>query len=80
MLSTHDALLLKDLRMQPLWLLWAYIAVGTAAAGVALWLQGLAPTAWLGVGGGFLLALGAEKLVTRRIRRAAQLAAGLTAR
>ena len=45
MLIKHDELLLRDLKLQPLWLLC--------------------------IRGGFLVALGAEKRVTRRIRSAA---------
>ena len=71
MLSKHDELLLRDLRLQPLWMLWAYVAVGVAAGALGLAETGLTLGAVLCVGGGFLVALGAEKLVTRRIRRAA---------
>lgn len=71
MLSRHDELLLKDLRLQPLWLLWLYVLVGVAAIGVGVAAVGARLETALCVGGGFLVALGAEKLVTRRIRRAA---------
>ena len=70
-LSRHDELLLKDLRLQPLWLLWLYVVLGAVAAVAGLVILDAAPAAWVCVGGGFLVALGAEKLVTRRIRRAA---------
>jgi len=70
MLSAHDQALLKDLRLQPLPLLIAYILIGVVALGAGLLLEnGYAP--WLCAGGGFLIALGAEKLVSRRIRQAA---------
>jgi len=75
-LSRHDELLLKDLRLQPLWLLWIYVVLGAVAAIAGLVALEAAPAAWVCVGGGFLVALGAEKLVTRRIRRAAAAAVG----
>jgi len=71
MLSKHDELLLRDLKLQPLWLLWLYLALGVFAIALSLSRSGLSLEAVLGVGGGFLVALGAEKLVTRRIRSAA---------
>jgi hypothetical protein len=71
MLSKHDELLLKDLKLQPLWLLWLYVVLGALAAGIGLVISGAGLGAMLCGGGGFLLALGAEKLVTRRIRSAA---------
>lgn len=70
-LSKHDELLLKDLKLQPVWLLCLYIAVGLGAVATGLVTVGLRLDALLLIGGGFLIALGAEKLVTRRIRRAA---------
>ena len=70
-LSKHDELLLKDLKLQPIWLLSIYIVVGVSAVAVGFVSLGVSLHAWLLVGGGFLIALGAEKLVTRRIRRAA---------
>jgi hypothetical protein len=77
MLSKHDALLLKDLRLQPLWLLWIYIALGVAASAIGLYLSRASLESLLSLGGGFLLALGAEKLVTRRVRNAAAKAAAI---
>jgi len=71
MLSKHDELLLKDLKLQPTWLLWFYVAIGIAAAGFGLVSSGASLESILCIGGGFLVALGAEKLVTRRIRNAA---------
>jgi hypothetical protein len=71
MLSKHDELLLKDLKLQPIWLLCLYVALGVAAVGIGLSGAGVSPQTLLCVGGGFLIALGAEKLVTRRIRGAA---------
>lgn len=71
MLSKHDELLLKDIRLQPLWLLGLYVVLGVASAAMGLVRLGGRLDALLCVGGGFLLALGAEKLVTRRIRSAA---------
>lgn len=70
MLNSHDRALLRDLKLQPLWLLWLYVALGLAALGVGL-VQEDRSARWLCAGGGFLLALGAEKLVSRRIRSAA---------
>lgn len=71
MLNKHDELLLRDLKLQPPWLLWLYCLLGVTAAvsGLALENGMLSKVACLG--GGFLIALGAEKLVTRRIRTAA---------
>jgi hypothetical protein len=77
MLSKHDELLLKDLKLQPQWLLWLYIAIGISAAVMGLVLLNWRTEAVACVGGGFLIALGAEKLVTRRIRSAAVRAVGL---
>lgn len=71
MLSRHDELLLKDLKLQPAWLLWVYVALGVLASGTGLTLLNWNAEAIACVGGGFLVALGAEKLVTRRIRAAA---------
>lgn len=67
-LSSHDQLLLRDLKLQPIWLLWLYVALGVLAACVSLALAGVSVATVLGIGGGFLVALGAEKIVTRRIR------------
>ena len=70
MINRHDELLLKDLKLQPIWLCFGYMALGIAATLIGLLTEGpLSKT--LCVGGGFLVALGAEKLVSRRIRSAA---------
>ncbi|MBD1833525.1 hypothetical protein H6F74_05245 [Trichocoleus sp. FACHB-90] len=71
MLNKHDELLLKDLKLQPLWLLQLYVVLGVVAAisGFVIESGNLSKAACLG--GGFLIALGAEKLVTHRIRKAA---------
>lgn len=71
MLNKHDELLLSDLKLQPLWLLWLYIVLGVVAgiSGFVVGNGNLSKAACFG--GGFLVALGAEKLVTRRIRNAA---------
>jgi hypothetical protein len=71
MLNSHDRALLRDLTLQPLWLLFGYIAVGVSALAVGL-VSDDATARWLCAGGGFLIALGAEKLVSRRIRHAAR--------
>ncbi len=71
MLSKHDELLLKDLKLQPIWLLSLYVALGVAAAATGLFMLNWSAEAFVCTGGGFLVALGAEKLVTRRIRAAA---------
>lgn len=71
MLSKHDQLLLKDLRLQPVWLLWLYVLLGVVSSAVGLAMLNWSTEAIVCVGGGFLVALGAEKLVTRRIRSAA---------
>ena len=67
MLSKHDELLLKDLKPQPVWLLWLYIAIGIIASALGLVMLNWRAEAIACVGGEFLIALGAEKLVTRRI-------------
>lgn len=72
MLNPHDRALLRDLKLQPLWLLWLYVGIGLAALGIGLTAEARSAR-WLCAGGGFLLALGAEKLVSRRIRHAALL-------
>lgn len=70
MINRHDKLLLKDLKLQPIALCVGYVVLGVAAALIGLLTDG--PFAkWLCLGGGFLIALGAEKLVSRRIRSAA---------
>lgn len=76
MLSRHDELLLRDLKLQPIWLLCLYVAIGLAASIVGLAALGWRGEAFACVGGGFLIALGAEKLVTRRIRTAASRVVG----
>jgi hypothetical protein len=71
MLNKHDRLLLKDLKLQPLWLLWFYIILGILAAVIGfIFEQGILSKIAC-FGGGFLICLGAEKLVTRRIRTVA---------
>ncbi|MCG8094345.1 MAG: hypothetical protein JAZ17_12120 [Candidatus Thiodiazotropha endolucinida] len=71
MLNKHDELLLRDLKLQPLWLLWLYIMLGLCATLIGLQITGVSMESLLCIGGGFLIALGAEKLVSRRIRNAA---------
>ena len=71
MLSKHDELLLKDLKLQQVWLLVLYLTLGLLATALGLSRVGVSAESLLWVGGGFLIALGAEKLVTRRIRSAA---------
>jgi hypothetical protein len=71
MLNKHDRLLLKDLKLQPLWLLWFYIILGVLAAVIGfIFEQGILSKIAC-FGGGFLICLGAEKLVTRKIRTVA---------
>ncbi|GAB4196266.1 MAG: hypothetical protein Fur006_43580 [Coleofasciculaceae cyanobacterium] len=71
MLNKHDRLLLKDLKLQPLWLLWFYIILGILAAVIGfIFEQGILSKIAC-FGGGFLICLGAEKLVTRKIRTVA---------
>jgi|GEM_PF-3127675 len=71
MLNKHDELLLKDLTRQPVWLLCLYVILGILAA-IAGFLSTQAELAKIScLGGGFLIALGAEKLVTYRIRKVA---------
>lgn len=71
MLNKHDELLLKDLKLQPLWLLWIYVALGVVAAISGFVFESGNLSKAVCLGGGFLIALGAEKLVTRKIRNAA---------
>lgn len=71
MLNKHDELLLRDLKLQPTWLMLAYVGLGLLAA-VSGFLAESGPLSKVAcLGGGFLIALGAEKLVSRRIRKAA---------
>jgi hypothetical protein len=72
MLNKHDELLLRDLKLQPLWLLWSYVILGVLAAVVGFVLDRGNLSKIACFGGGFLISLGAEKLVTRRIRNAAR--------
>jgi hypothetical protein len=69
-MNKHDELLLRDLKLQPIGLLAAYILLGILAVVTGLLMNGILAK-WLCVGGGFLVALGAEKLVSRRVRLAA---------
>lgn len=71
MQARHDELLLRDLKLQPIALLLADVEVGGFAFAVGVVQGGTDAPAWLCAGGGFLIALGAETRVTRRIRRAA---------
>ncbi|MBL8514233.1 MAG: hypothetical protein JNJ55_09615 [Betaproteobacteria bacterium] len=71
MLNKHDELLPKDPKLQPLWLLWLYLVVGVAASAIAIQQRGFGTPMLLAIGGGFLMALDAEKPVTRRISNAA---------
>lgn len=70
MLNAHDRALLRDLQLQPTWLLVGYIALGVAALTTGFALEDRLARL-LCAGGGFLVALGGEKLVSRRVRRAA---------
>jgi len=70
-LSKHDELLLRDVQLQPAWLLWIYVTLGLGAGVYAAFILEWRPESLLSAGGGFLVALGAEKLVTRRIRLSA---------
>ena len=69
-MNKHDELLLKDLKFQPTWLLILYVVLGLVSFLVGLSSEH-SVAKWLCGGGGFLIALGAEKLVTRRIRKSA---------
>lgn len=71
MLNKHDELLLKDLKLQPVWLMLLYIGLGLVAASVGVLSESGPLSKMACLGGGFLVALGAEKLVSRRIRTAA---------
>jgi hypothetical protein len=71
MLNKHDRLLLRDLKLQPLWLLWLYIILGVLAAVIGFIIERGLLSKIACFGGGFLICLGAEKLVTRRIRTVA---------
>jgi len=71
MLSKHDQLLVRDLRLQPVWLLWLYVLIGVVSSAVGLFMLNWSAEAIACTGGGFLVALGVEKLITRRIRTAA---------
>jgi hypothetical protein len=69
--NKHDELLLKDLNLQPRWLLYLYIVLGLIAAIVGWGANQVALAKISCLGGGFLIALGAEKLVTYRLRKIA---------
>lgn len=71
MISKHDQLLLSDLTWQPTWLLVTYIMLGIVAVAVGM-IGNITLQSVLCAGGGFLIALGAEKLVSKRIRRIAK--------
>ena len=75
MLSKHDRMLRADLKLQPLWLLWLQVALGLAAAALGLLSLNFGKSGWVCLGGGFLVATGVERLVTRRIRTSATRAA-----
>lgn len=70
-LNRHDELLLRDLKFQPIWLMILYILLGILSFTAGSLVQ-TSISNWLCGGGGFLVALGAEKLVSRRIRFAAK--------
>ncbi len=69
-LNQHDELLLKDLKLQPVWLMILYVILGLVFFTVGMSIDDHL-SKWLCGGGGFLVALGSEKLVSRRIRYAA---------
>lgn len=71
MINKHDELLLKDLKLQPAWLMLTYIGLGIVAAVLGLLTESGSLSKVACLEGGFLIALGAEKLVSRRIRKAA---------
>lgn len=71
MLSKHDELLLRDLKLQPVWLMLSYVGLGLLASTVGVLTEGGPLSKVTCLGGGFLVALGSEKLVSRRIRMAA---------
>jgi GNAT superfamily N-acetyltransferase len=69
-MNWHDKLLINDLKNQPLILVVLYLLIGFFSLVVGLQAEGMV-SKWLCAGGGFLIALSIEKLVTRRIRVAA---------
>lgn len=71
MLNKHDELLLRDLKLQPTWLMLAYVGLGLLAAVLGFLVESGFLSKIACLGGGFLVALGSEKLVSRRIRTAA---------
>jgi len=70
-MNKHDELLLNDLNRQRPWILGAYVATGLLSLGVGFGFD-FPQSKILCAGGGFLTALGVEKLLTRKIRKLAQ--------
>ncbi len=70
-LNKHDELLLKDLKFQPLWLVVSYVMIGLTCFAVGIYLNHWIAK-WICGVSGLLIGMGAEKLVTRRIRQSAR--------
>jgi hypothetical protein len=69
-MNTHDELLLNDLNRQRPWVLGVYVVTGLLSLGVGFGFD-FPQSRILCAGGGFLTALGIEKLVTQKIRKLA---------
>lgn len=67
-MNKHDKLLLKDLKLQPKSIVYIYLTIGIIASAVGLYLSNFSLTSILTLLGGSLIALGIEKLVSRRLR------------
>lgn len=67
-MNKHDELLLKDLKLQPKSIIYIYLLVGIIASAVGLYMSNFSLISFLVLLGGSLIALGIEKLVSRRLR------------
>jgi len=67
-MNKHDELLLKDLKLQPKIIIYFYLLIGIIASIVGLYISDFSLTSILTLLGGALIALGAEKLVSLRLR------------
>ena len=69
-MNTHDELLIQDLKRQKPWVIAMYIITGILSIGIGFGFES-PQSKLLCAGGGFLTALGIEKMVSRKIRRIA---------
>jgi len=69
-MNTHDELLIQDLKRQRPWVIALYLLTGIISLVIGFGFES-AQSKLLCAGGGFLTALGIEKLVSRKIRNIA---------